>query len=258
MLSIIGNIKIDESNPKLVSDLFICLSSIGPVFHSIGGKVVLNIEDASDSLMSRVMNVPWVQWSVAASNITRYGSPAYSSYGEIYCKLLNRTSQPFIFNLESDHMVVNPEINKLYELDALLKKAAELNVSVIKSSFHKIENKSCDGVADLIYSDEYCRVFEMSVENYVNFCKAYPRYYVGTNCIFERSYALRLFSRSFNSMRPHEYELSGYVEEFKHRVMIPRFEILCPLSDDHGEVGSCVESRNLPYYQQLKQSTNFL
>jgi len=64
-------------------------------------------------------------------------------------------------------------------------------------------------------------------------------FFVGTNALFSREFALAFWTRPIFSGRPHSFELYDPPDGASLRLVLPSFEVLRPIDDDHGIKGSC-------------------
>lgn len=257
MLSAISNVKINEANPEQILDFLCCLKSIQSI--DTITESIINIEDASDEFFSNLEK--FARTSLKNTTVFSYGNKTHNSFGEIYLQLIDHLPDKtkYIINVESDHFCMIDSMNPISkEFIYLLEKH---NVDVIRSSFNKIENISTDGVSNLLYENHLVRIFQMNPDNYQKFQHKYPRYYIGTNCIFKKDFAKKLFSQdvssnpNFSPFKPHAYEIPTYNEAFSHVLLVPKFELLSPMFDEnHGETNISVKIRKPEYYSKTLNS----
>ena len=66
-----------------------------------------------------------------------------------------------------------------------------------------------------------------------------PCFFVGTNALFSREFALAFWMHPISSGQPHTFELYDPPDGALLRLVLPSFEVLRPIDDDHGIEGSC-------------------
>lgn len=257
MLTAISNVKIDESNSEQILDFLCCLKSIQPI--DTITETIINIEDPSDSFFNNVEK--FVRTNLKNATVFCYGKKTHNSFGEICVELINHLSEKtkYVTMVESDHFCLVDSMNPLSK--EFLYLMERYSVDVVRASFNKIENTSADGVENLLYENHLCRIFEMNEENYLKFQHKYPRYYIGTNCIFKKDFATKLFSQNvqnhphFSPHKPHAFEIPLYSESFKHVVLIPKFEFFSPMLDEnHGESNISIKLRKPEHYSKALAS----
>ncbi len=95
-------------------------------------------------------------------------------------------------------------------------------------------------------------MFENDKPNWELFCKHYRfRYYIGVNFITTIAFAEKFWSRSFDSVRPHAWEVDIFTQELIHNCMIPAKEILCAVDDPHGEPGTALLERSEDKFNRI-------
>lgn len=164
---------------------------------------------------------------------------------------IGESKSNYLMNFEEDHFCVCNEENKL---NKLLEICDAYKVDVIKSSFCYIENVSAKNVTGVTFENDLVKIFRMNYDNFMEFQKPYiERYYLGTNCIFQREYAKRFFSQKI-APKPHDYEIRSFFIDYEYMCAVPKFEILRAIDDDHGEPNTCMI--NNPTQQFLELTTN--
>lgn len=228
MIDVIGNIKINENDRQRLMYFISSYLSLD-ILHHAGGRILLCIDEPTRRLINllTILNdeIPFIPISPE------------STWGGVITKAITRTmlrhdGPDFYLQFEEDHFFQCNDIKFMAELLSYMKMN---QVDVCRASFHPIEFESQRWVNDKVISDAgYC--FDMTWKNHQEFQKKWPRYFIGTNCIFSKSFASRLFDRA--GTRPHDYEFGAYNDAFRHRVIVPRKELLRSLDDDHGLMGS--------------------
>lgn len=254
MLTAISNVKINEANPEQILDYLCCLKSIQSI--DTVSESIFNIEDPTDDFFEKVNR--FVKTNLKNSTLFCYGKKTHMSFGQIILQLIESLPSltRYVMMVEADHFCMIDSMNPITkEFIYLMEK---FKVDVVRASFLKIENISADGVHDLLYENHLCRIFKMNTTNYSAFQHKYPRYYVGTNCIFSKEFAIKLFSQdvsnqnNFSPMKPHAFEVPTYKEEFFHTLLVPKFEIFSPMFDEnHGESNISVKVRKPQYYTKI-------
>lgn len=242
LLDVVGNIKVNESDPERVKYLIACIRS----FKFLQGhcRFVLNMEGANGGLMQRIdEELDGFDYILLSDSGT--------SYGDIYCSLLSMCESPFVLNFFEDHFCITDSIDTL---TLLLRVMNNLNINVCKASFHQIEQISALNVFDkeICLSGTY---WNMDHNNYTAYCRAYgERYFLGVNFLTTRAFALRFWNRSLGPT-PHTYELAKYDENWQHRVIVPAFEICAAIDDEHGQHNSHLLARKDKKFWDIYNST---
>lgn len=238
-LDIIGNIKVDASKAERVKYFYACLKSYN--FLTGKSKIVLNIESTDNEISFQTAQI--LRKKGFQGGVTNFKG----NFGSIYSGLIKRSDADYILNFEDDHFCL---LDNFENLQRILSRAEHYGVEVIRATFNKVENKSADGV-EPIYEDDICRIFEMNEKNFQLFQHAYPRFFLGTNCIFKHSFATRFWKREFEGSKPHPWEIGGYDKYFQHTVLIPKIEILASIDDPHDEPGSSLIEREEKKWEEV-------
>lgn len=218
MISVLGNIKIDESRPERVQYLFASLLSL----NGFSDDIHVSLEQPSSELF-RLINKYYID------KIYVYSA---TNFYDMQIRLINQVKNDYYLNFEEDHFLV---LENVAYLNSIIETARQYNVAIIRGSFNEVEQRSSEDV-DCFYEDELCKIFRMDNGNFKKFQKHYTRYYIGTNCIFHKGFARMLYDKPLS--RPHDYEVVKYNPNFEHFCMIPKFPILASIDDPHGEEGS--------------------
>lgn len=178
---------------------------------------------------------------IVSNNFNKSELTYNNSYYYIdYLFNLNKTKSNYVLHFEEDHLFV---CNNLEYIEKILIICEKYKVDLIKSTFNEIENISYKDIIP-IFEDDNCKVICMDKCNQEKVAKSFGgRYFIGVNCIFERKFAFKFWSRKIKSYRPHPFEFQYYNKQFQHILMIPKKEIMCVIDDDHGLPGSCYLSR---------------
>lgn len=153
------------------------------------------------------------------------------NYGEIYCSLLKRSQTPYVFNVEDDHFYM-PDNTE--ELEKIIETALTYQVEIIPLTFYKMLLKTYK-VLQAFYTDEFCNIYQYNSQTFDKLGYNENSIVVGNNCVFSREFALRHWGIKQSGTRPHPYEeLRKNLKEESLKLMMPMFEILRPIDDDHG------------------------
>lgn len=242
MIDIIGNIKLNESNPLRVQYFVATLQSMQPLF-KMGSSAYLVIETPTEKLSRLLERLTQIYPLTLIP-------PGKQPYGHNMCTAISTSiaanmERKNYIQFEEDHFFELSDMAFMLELVSYMNSNS---VDVCRASFHKIEVESQRGVLEnkTISEAGYC--FEMNYQNHRAFQHPWPRFYMGTNCIFNKQFALKFWNRP--GTRPHEYELSDYSENFKHKLIIPKKEILKSIDDDHGLLGSSMLLSPSPKFKE--------
>lgn len=244
MISIVGNIKCNESKPERVKMLIACIRSFLFLKDEEDCRFVLHLEGASEDLYLMV----WAE-------LKHFKNPCCFiemgnenlSYGEVYRILLNECPDGFIFNFFEDHFCLLDD--KEYLL-GLLNHMKENKIDVCKASFHEIEQQSALNVWDK-KTTEWGNEWLMNEGNYKGYCIAYgERFFLGVNFITTKEFALKFWNRVAGKT-PHGYELPRYSPEWEHTVIIPSREICAAIDDPHGAYNSHLLARNEQKFKDI-------
>lgn len=227
MIDVIGNIKIDESKPERIKYLIACIRSY--LFMKDDCRMIINLDSPSQKLRDLVnkelSNFPKAYYLEGNSN----------SYGETYCSLINTLTADnnFIINFFEDHFMI---LDSIISMKELIYEMDKTKTDVCKASFFKIEKNSEPVIkrTDGIFGNVYCndKIFHSLYQNHYG-----SRFYMGVNFITTKEFALKFWSRDCGK-RPHDYEIAGYDEKWKHNVMFTNVELMCSIDDNHGEDGT--------------------
>lgn len=233
MISVVGYIKVDEAKPERVDYLIASIRSL----QFLGAEFILGLETPTAKLISRVIK--------EVSCLKTYNSQG--EYGKRYCELLKEANNSYVLNFLEDHFCVCDDIAYI---ESCVKKMTEYNADVCKATFNRIELNSISTINPL-YNDERVFIYDNNYENHLQYQKHYgSRYYLGVNFITTMDFAKKFWGRNLGR-RPHEYEVMGYDERWRHTCMIPKQEILCSIDDPHGEAGTELLSRDNKKFKQI-------
>lgn len=252
MISVIGNIKVDETKPERVSYLLATIRSYA--FLQDWAEIILLLQSPSDDLYNLVL--PELErtscsWRLYSTTIDAEFDNL--SYGQQYCKLLDKAEYDHVLNFMEDQFMV---LNEPLRLISLIAKMEQDNVDVCKSSFHKVEMNSARGLRAIprdSISESVGISFANDANNFDQYQKYYgKRYYIGVNFLTTKRFAYKFWNRN-QGCRPHEYEIGSFSAQWMHVSMIPGigFELQAPIDDDHGEEGTCMLKRDHTKFWQL-------
>lgn len=231
MISIVGNIKItDHTRLKY---LYVTLKSYEFLIDA-GAELILNI-DTQFPLYSAYEKLPNVTFTYDKGN-----------YGKIYTGLLERVSNDYVLNFMEDQFMV---MDSAYNLGWIIETMRQNKVDVCKASFFEVEQNSSH---NFTAHNQYGTIFYNTEHNHNRYQNFYgSRYYIGCNFLTTKEFALKFWSREFNSSRPHEWEIAKYSKEWEHIAMIPNIPIQASIDDDHGAEGSCLLKSDNPKFNKL-------
>lgn len=252
MISVIGNIKIDETRPERIQYLVATIRSYS--FLKDLGELILLLQFPSANLYDLVhyeLETTGCAWRLY--NTLTDAQFDNLSYGQQYCKLLDKAEYDYVLNFMEDQFMVMNDPMRLISLIVKMKQDA---IHIVKSSFHQIELNSSTGLQK-IEADEISNTVGISFindeANFQQYQKHYgKRFYIGVNFLTTRLFAYTFWNRNMGK-RPHEYEIGSFNSAWFHRCMIPApgFELQAPIDDDHGEAGTCLLKRDLAKFWQL-------
>lgn len=258
MIDIIGNIRIDESKPDRVKYFVATLISFRTLF-AANAVMYLSVQDPGPK-MQRLLQKLVKEFPIhlIPPSPTSFGATMQNALAEATAKNPDRK---FYIHFEEDHFL---ELSNATLLLNLLEYMKENNAKVCRASFHKIELGSQRYVEYGKTISDHGYLFEMNWQNYMAFQGEWMggRYFIGTNCIFSRSFAWKLWSSTADgktSQKPHDYERSQFEEALIHNVIIPKFEILRSLDDDHGLVGSSMTlNPSVKYKSCMEEAKHYI
>lgn len=177
-------------------------------------------------------------------------------HGKVMIEMINDSFDSdniqYFLNFEEDHFLTFSDKSKF---DKMMQLACKYDVDNIKASFYQIETNCASFVPDAIYEDNDFKIFRMTERNFNYFKTPCDRYYLGTNGIFKKAFALRMFNRKPNGQKPHEFEVRNYEKAMEYICMVPKFEILRAIDDDHDAPNSCMLRNPTPEFLQLSKLT---
>jgi len=223
MFDLIGNVKI--TNETRLSYLLATIKSFLFVKDNIGFYLNVDCKDEyKDSVRDAILNYPIHSTSFKTGR-----------FGDIYCDLINKGKNNYIFHFEEDHFCT---CDNTLSMITLLHIAKNYNVDIIKATFFELEQKIYQNIDG---SDTKSGTIYRNTPDIFNRSQRfYRRFYIGVNCIFERGFALRYWGRDADTPKPHSFEIRTFDKEFEHNLMIPNFEILTSIDDNHGVPNTCL------------------
>lgn len=175
-----------------------------------------------------------------------------SPHGATMLKLIKQSKEDYYLNFEEDHFCVLQDGQKFKKM---LNLAKQYDVDNIRISFHYIEHDCASFVTDTIYDDADVKIFRMTERTFNQFKTKFDRYYLGTNGIFKKSFGERLFLRNPSGQKPHHFEIRNYEKAMEYICMVPKFEILRAIDDDHDAPNSCMLRNPTPEFLELSKLT---
>ena len=240
MIDIIGNIKIDENRPGATADgkviphirvkYFLATLLSFEFLAQSGTQVHLLINEPSFGLGNLLNKLK----HETKLNLQLLWPHLHTDYGVCMREMIKNSPNPYYLQFEEDHFC---HLDYPQMMEALLEFAQRSSAGVIRSSFFNVETESAKTMKPFA-SHEAGNVYEMHQENFKAFNHKWPRFYLGTNCIFSKEFAKRFYARP--GTRPHDYELAAFTPAFKHNCIIPNYEILRSIDDDHDTPDTCM------------------
>ena len=225
-LDIVGNIKI-MSPLRLKYFLAVlksieCLKDVSGVYINIeNGKYLIN------PLCSYLQNIGFKTIVLTCDK---------GKYGELYCGMIRHSKSEYIINIEDDHFCM---VNDTKALGKLIENAIQLKTEIIPTTFYKQLQKRYS-VLTPVFEDAFCKDYAYNSIAFDLMGDTGESIVVGNNCIFQRDFALRHWGMGHAGPRPHPFEEKRKnLTEQQLQLMMPSFEILRPIDDDHGEKDSC-------------------
>lgn len=245
MIDVIGNIKIDETKSGMALERNHSHIRVKYLVASLLSYDFLAESRCSITILFNEPSFPLVNLLKALPKelkctFTPLFPSIHSDYGVSMRTMLKESDKPYYLQFEEDHFchLNDPEV-----IRHLLDFAQRTCADIIRSSFFDVETISAQKMKPFAWH-ETGRCYEMHQENFRAFNHKWPRFYLGTNCIFSKEFAQRFYGRP--GQRPHDYELAAYTPAFKHNCLVPAYEILRSIDDDHDTPETCM----------LKQPTN--
>ena len=157
-------------------------------------------------------------------------------YGELYCGMIRRSKSEYILNVEDDHFCM---IEDTKSLEKLIENASRLKTEIIPTTFYKMLLKRYT-VLNPTFEDMFCKNYAYNSKAFDLMGDGDEDIVCGNNCIFSREFALRHWGMGHGGPRPHPFEEKRKNLKEEHlQLMMPQFEILRPIDDDHGEDNTC-------------------
>ena len=225
-LDIVGNIKI--MSPLRLKYFLAVLKSI-ECLKDVSG-IYLNIENG------KYLINPLTAFLTKLGFKTIILTCDKGKYGELYCGMICRSQSEYILNIEDDHFCM---IHNTVDLEKLIANASRLKTEIIPTTFFK-QLQSRYSVLTPLFEDDCCKDFAYNTSAFDKMNDTGESIVVGNNCIFQRDFALRHWGMGHGGSRPHPFEERRKNLKEQHlQLMMPKFEILRPIDDDHGEKDSC-------------------
>lgn len=174
------------------------------------------------------------------------------AHGQAMLKLIDTCQNDYYLNFEEDHVCV---LNDMAKFKKMLKLAKQYDVDVIRISFYKIEHDCASFVTEPIYEDNDVKIIRMTERAFQQFKTKLDRYYLGTNGIFKKSFGEKMFKRNPSGTKPHNFEVRNYEKAMEYTCLIPKFEILRAIDDDHDAANSCMLRNPTHEFIQLSSLT---
>jgi hypothetical protein len=252
MLTICGNIKIDQENKERSKYLLATLHSLLPIKHLC--QIVLHIEDAEPNLYSIVYNFLSNNRFDFCLSRSYNSTNSNTTYGEKYVNLLQDCNGDYILNFFEDHYLMCRPV----DIICLLETMNSNGVDICKTSFFQIEQNSSKTLR-LSHENQCGKVFVNDEFNFKEYQRYYKsRYYIGVNFLTTKDFALRFWNRKIDA-RPHKYEVINYLPEYNHVCMIPNIEITASIDDPHGEEGTDLLTRKeIRFIESYKKAEQLL
>ncbi len=171
------------------------------------------------------------------ADISAFPAP---SFGSAYVAMLQRTSADFIMHFEEDHFCV---LKETAPMTRLLSFARSCAADLVPLSLYRLRQERFAMLSPEA-TDSSGRLFRWDQDNFSRMLQHIPpgrprAFFIGNNWLFRRQFALAYWMRPIPGSRPHPFELSDPPEGASLRLLLPSFEILRPIDDDHGIEGSC-------------------
>ncbi len=172
-------------------------------------------------------------------------------FNETYTYLLNKCSNSYVLNLEDDHFC---ELDDKDEFFKIINGAYKNDVEIIRSTFFKLNNKLFEN-CNKIKHNELFSIINYNKDLFSNY-KSNKPYFIQNNCVFSKDFALKHWSKSYNSFKPHPHEVQNFKSKYSHILLIPKIEILRPIDDDHGIPNSCCLNNNSKKWIEIYENIN--
>jgi len=225
-LDIVGNIKI--MSPQRLKYFLAVMKSL-ECLRDVSG-IYINIENGKH------LNKPLTKYLKTLGFKTIVLTSDKGKYGELYCGMIRRSQSEYILNIEDDHFCM---LDDTMALEKLIKNASRLKTEIVPTTFFKMLTKRYS-VLTPVFEDEYCKDFAYNQKAFDQMGDTDEDIVVGNNCIFSRTFALRHWGMGHDGPRPHPFEEKRKnLKEDNLQLMMPKFEILRPIDDDHGFENSC-------------------
>ena len=225
MLDFVGNIKL--FNKERLRYLLATLKSFEFVAKEV--SVYLNIEQGK-ALIAPVTEFLSQTGFKKIHLVSRTGS-----YGQVYSELLSRCKNLFIMHLEEDHFCM---ANDISWIEKMIETAHQTRTEVIRGTFFRMHKEIYKNAVALFENDDF-KVMRLNQKLFEEVSKPGEDFFMCNNVIFKRELAKRYWGRPIKTHRPHEFEIPGYRDDFRHSLMTLKQEFLRPIDDDHGIPASC-------------------
>lgn len=234
MISIVGNIKIDESKPERIKYLVACIRSY--LFLKDNCEFIIGLTSPSENLRLLVYQelIPF------NGKLICFDQPN-TSYGHNYCNLLRWTRSGYVLNFMEDQFMVCDSIHKIQNIIGIM---SEYTVDICKASFWQVERNSISNIKTGYKSLGGEFVFINNFGNFKLYQEYYRRrYYIGCNFLTTKKVAFEFWNRNLGH-KPHVYEVVNFDSKWLHTAMVPGEELQAAIDDDHGELNTCLLKRD--------------
>ena len=220
----VGNVKI--FNPLRLKYFLATLKSFSFLKNNL--NIYLNIENG------RFLKRPIINYLKKLGFRNIYVSSKKEYFDITYTNMIKKCKNEYILNLEDDHFC---EINDAEKFFKIINKAHENKVDIIRSTFFKL-NKYLFKDCDKIEENNLFSIINYNHDLFYKYNEKKP-YFIQNNCIFKKDFAIRHWSKSYKSFKPHPHEVPEFDSQFSHILLVPNIEILRPIDDDHGILDTC-------------------
>ncbi len=230
-MDVVGNIRL--ATETRLTYLLATIRSMEPIAPLVG-RFLLNVENGRFLLtpLRRLLREVGFR-DVEVSRV------AGAAYGDVYRGLLARTTSDVVMHFEEDHCCV---VEDAAAMAALLELVRAVRADVVPVTFHRLYQERFAALE----CEEWraCgRVYPWDAAALARARAAAPAgrptaYFVGTNALFSRGYAVAFWGREIAGSRPHGFELVEAPVGMRLRVVVPGFEVLRAVDDEHGLAGS--------------------
>ena len=226
MFDLVGNVVVKSD--KRLSYLLATIRSF-EFIRSSGMVLFLNVDTDNEKYQKIIKT------TLEDSLIIHFLNFETGLFGDIYTQFINDSEAKYLLHFEEDHFCSCDSVDQMLKM---MDTAEKYDIDVIKATFFKLERNIYKDIGGIMSGSGL--VLKNTPNAFKRSQAKEKRFYLGNNAFFKRDFALKYWGRKVDTKKPHSFELREYYPEFEHMLLVPNFEILTPIDDNHGVPNTCL------------------